>query len=58
MQWRNSIVTGSRNAFDSLFALILFLSEVAPVLLLWLVLLAPIARLGLAPFFAPCSSPV
>jgi len=28
-----------------LFALILLLSEVAPVLLLWLVLLAPIARL-------------
>jgi len=44
-QWRNSVVTGSRNAFGSLFALILFLSEVAPVLLLWLVLLVPIAWL-------------
>jgi hypothetical protein len=44
-QWRNSIVTGSRNAFDSLFALILFLSEVAPVLLLWLAILFPLAWL-------------
>jgi hypothetical protein len=44
-QWRNSIVTGFRNAFDSLFALILFLSEAAPVLLLWLAILSPLAWL-------------
>ena len=44
-QWRNSIVTGFRNAFDSLFAVILLLSEVAPVLLLWAALLLPVGWL-------------
>jgi hypothetical protein len=44
-KWRNSIVTGFRNGFESLFALILFLSETGPVLLLWLAILAPVAWL-------------
>jgi hypothetical protein len=44
-QWRNSVVTGFRNGFESLFALVLFLSEVAPVLLLWLAILFPLGWL-------------
>ena len=44
-QWRNSVVTGFRNGFESLFALILFLSEIAPVLLLWLAILFPLGWL-------------
>jgi len=39
---RNSMVTGFRNAFDSFFSLILFLSEALPVLLLWLAILSPL----------------
>lgn len=38
-QIRNSCVTGFRNAFESLLALILFLAEAGPALLLWSALL-------------------
>lgn len=44
-QLRNSLVTGLRNASDSLFALVLFLAEITPVLLLWLLILSPLGWL-------------
>jgi hypothetical protein len=40
MQLRNAIVDGFRSAFQSLLALVLFLPESAPTLLLWLMMLA------------------
>ncbi len=42
MQLRNAIVDGFRNAFQSLpaLALVLFLAESCPTLLLWLMILA------------------
>jgi hypothetical protein len=40
MQLRNAIVDGFRSAFQSLLALVLFLAESAPTLLLWLMMLA------------------
>jgi uncharacterized protein DUF4349 len=39
MQLRNAAVNGFRNAFESLLALVLFLAESGPSLLLWLALL-------------------
>ena len=39
MQLRNAAVNGFRNAFESLLALVLFLAESCPSLLLWLALL-------------------
>jgi len=39
MQLRNAIVNGFRNAVESLLALVLFLAESGPSLLLWLALL-------------------
>jgi len=42
---RNSLVTGFRTAFDSLFSPILFLSEITPVLLIWLAILSPLGWL-------------
>ena len=46
MQLRNATVNGFRNAFESLLALVLFLAESGPSLLLWLVLLGiPVWRL-------------
>ncbi|HKW32867.1 MAG TPA: DUF4349 domain-containing protein [Candidatus Acidoferrum sp.] len=39
MQLRNAAVNGFRNAFESLLALVLFLAESGPSLLLWLILL-------------------
>ena len=39
MQLRNATITGFRNAFESLLALVLFLAESGPSLLLWLALL-------------------
>jgi len=39
MQLRNATVNGFRNAFESLLALVLFLAESGPSLLLWLALL-------------------
>lgn len=46
MQLRNAVVNGFRNAFESLLALILFLVESGPSLLLWLSLLGiPVWRL-------------
>jgi len=40
MQLRNSIVDGFRTAFQSLLALVLFLAESGPTLLLWLMILS------------------
>jgi type IV pilus assembly protein PilA len=40
MQLRNAIVDGSRSAFQSLLALVLFLAESGPTLLLWLMILS------------------
>src|SRR5437867_11284159 len=40
MQLRNATVNGFRNAFESLLALVLFLAESGPTLLLWLMLLS------------------
>lgn len=40
MQLRNAIVDGFRTAFQSFLALVLFLAESAPTLLLWLMILA------------------
>src|SRR5437773_11094117 len=40
MQLRNATVNGFRNAFLSLLALVLFLAESVPTLLLWLTLLS------------------
>ncbi len=40
MQLRNASVDGFRSAFQSLLALVLFLAESAPTLLLWLMILA------------------
>jgi|SRR5579859_2047 len=40
MQLRNAAVNGFRNAFESLLALVLFLAESGPSLLLWLALLS------------------
>ena len=46
MQLRNATVNGFRNAFESLLALVLFLAESGPSLLLWLALLGiPALRL-------------
>ena len=46
MQLRNSSVNGFRNAFESLLALVLFLAESGPSLVLWLALLGiPVWRL-------------
>ncbi len=39
MQLRNATINGFRNAFESLLALVLFLAESGPSLLLWLALL-------------------
>jgi acetolactate synthase small subunit len=39
MQLRNATINGFRNAFESLLALVLFLAESGPSLLLWLTLL-------------------
>jgi chromosome segregation ATPase len=39
MQLRNAAINGFRNAFESLLALVLFLAESGPSLLLWLALL-------------------
>jgi hypothetical protein len=39
MQLRNASINGFRNAFESLLALVLFLAESGPSLLLWLALL-------------------
>jgi len=44
MQLRNAAVNGFRNAFESLLALVLFLAEFGPSLLLWLALLGIPAR--------------
>ena len=38
-QLRNASINGFRNAFESLLALVLFLAESGPTLLLWLVIL-------------------
>ena len=40
MQLRNSIVDGFRTAFQSLLALVLFLAESCPTLMLWLMILS------------------
>jgi len=40
MQLRNATVNGFRSAFESLLALVLFLAESGPTLLLWLMLLS------------------
>ena len=40
MQLRNACVDGFRSAFDSLLALVLFLAESGPTLLLWLIILS------------------
>jgi hypothetical protein len=40
MQLRNATVNGFRSAFESLLALVLFLAESGPTLLLWLMILA------------------
>jgi len=40
MQLRNAIVDGFRSAFQSLLALVLFLAECSPTLLLWLMILS------------------
>jgi type IV pilus assembly protein PilA len=40
MQLRNAIVDGFRSAFQSLLALVLFLAECGPTLLLWLIILS------------------
>jgi hypothetical protein len=40
MQLRNAIVDGFRSAFQSLLALVLFLAESGPTLLLWLMILS------------------
>jgi len=40
MQLRNAMVNGLRGAFESLLALVLFLAESGPTLLLWLMLLS------------------
>jgi Domain of unknown function (DUF4349)/Putative zinc-finger len=45
MQLRNAIVDGFRSAFQSLLALVLFLAESGPTLVLWLLVLAIPARL-------------
>lgn len=40
MQLRNACVDGFRSAFQSLLALVLFLAESGPTLLLWLIILS------------------
>jgi len=40
VQMRNALVDGFRSAFESLLALVLFLAESGPTLLLWLMILA------------------
>src|SRR5438034_10807201 len=40
MQVRNATVNGFRSAFENLLALVLFLAESGPTLLLWLMLLS------------------
>ena len=40
MQLRNALVDGFRSAFQSLLALVLFLAESGPTLLLWLIILS------------------